>query len=130
MWSPQNIQNPGASLAARPTYRCKPWRLVCWLPNSPSGALVFCGCRVENLLTRLPTCLSRMDRFYLTGLDGCGLHGRVKVYVKSRATDQHVRAAIRTTTVAIQGANPGTGLAPPAFHGSTAWLIEAMLPQS
>ncbi len=63
--------------------------------------------------------LSRMDRLYLTGLDGCGLHRRVKVYVKNRATDQHVRAAIRTTTVAIQGANSGTGLAPPAFHGST-----------
>ena len=35
----------------------------------------YCGCMVENLLTHLPPRLSRMDRFYLTGLDGRATRG-------------------------------------------------------
>jgi hypothetical protein len=60
-----------------------------------------CGFAATTAFEDLLTILSSMVRVHATRLDGCGLQGRVKIYVKSCATDQQVGAAIGTATVAI-----------------------------
>jgi hypothetical protein len=60
-----------------------------------------CGFAATTAFEDLLMILSSMVRVHAIRLDGCGLQGRVKIYVKSCATDQQVGAAIGTATVAI-----------------------------